>query len=118
MQKGNPSDRVAKRLLAQGLIADIRYYPYYGMSDALTDLDEGHIGAIIKLFPIISWFVRDHPRLKVVTAVLTHEQLGIAYAKTNSALRDVTNETLQKLRRDGTLEQLSSRWFAERPLLK
>jgi polar amino acid transport system substrate-binding protein len=118
IQKGNTSDSVAKRLLAQGLIADIRYYPYHGMSHALTDLDDGHIGAIIKLFPVISWFVRDHPQLRVVTTVPTHEQLGIAYAKTNIALRVVMNEALQKLRTDGSLEQLNSRWFSERPSLK
>jgi ABC-type amino acid transport substrate-binding protein len=118
IQKGNTSDIVAKRLLAQGLIANIRYYPYHGMTGALTDLEDGHIDAIIKLFPVISWFVRDRPHLSVVTTVPTHEQLGIAFAKTNVALRDVMNEMMQKLRSDGTFEQLRSRWFSERPPLK
>jgi polar amino acid transport system substrate-binding protein len=117
IQKGNTSDIVAKRLLAQGQIASIRYYPYHGMPEALSDLENGHIGAIIKLFPVISWFVRDRSHLKVVTTVHTHEQLGIAYARTNTALRDVMNETLQKLRSDGTLAQFSSRWFSDSPPL-
>jgi polar amino acid transport system substrate-binding protein len=59
IQIGNTSDIVAKHLLAQGLIASIRYYPYHGMLEALSDLEDGHIGAIIKLYPVISWLVRD-----------------------------------------------------------
>lgn len=118
IQLGNTSDIVAKRLLAQGLIGSIRYYPYHGMLEALADLEDGRIGAIIKLFPVISWLVHDRPQLSVVTKVPTHEQLAIAFAKTNTALRDVMNEALQRIRSDGTLAHLCSRWFSERSALK
>jgi ABC-type amino acid transport substrate-binding protein len=104
---------VAKHLLAEGLIGNIRYYPYHGILDALTDLQDGRIGAFIKLFPVISWLVRDRPALRVVAKVPTHEQLAIAFAKTNTALRDVMNDALQGLGSDGTLAHLCSRWFSE-----
>ena len=48
---------MARRLLAEGDIADIRYYPYHGIETALDDLEAGHIGLVIKLFPVISWLV-------------------------------------------------------------
>jgi ABC-type amino acid transport substrate-binding protein len=118
IQLGNTSDMVAKQLLAQGVIASIRYYPYHGMLEALADLEDGRIGAIIKLFPVISWLVRDRPQLRVVTTVPTHEQLAIAFAKTNAALCEVMNEALQRIRSDGTLAHLYSRWFSERSALK
>ena len=63
IQIGNTSDAVAKRLLAQGHIAGIRYYPYHGITAALDDLTAGTIGLIIKLFPVISWLVKDRPEL-------------------------------------------------------
>jgi len=53
IQKGNTSDKVARRLLAEGDIAGIRYYPYHGIETALDDLEAGHIGLVIKLFPVI-----------------------------------------------------------------
>src|SRR5262249_30872007 len=79
IQSGNTSDIVARQLLARGEIARIRYYPYHGIMTALDDLEAGRIGLIIKLFPVISWLVKDRPQLAVVTQVPTHEKLGIAY---------------------------------------
>jgi hypothetical protein len=54
IQKGNTSAIVAQRLLAQGDIAAIRYYPYHGIGAALDDLEAGRIGLVIKLFPVIT----------------------------------------------------------------
>jgi polar amino acid transport system substrate-binding protein len=51
IQTGNTSDAMAKRLLAQGQIGGIRYYPYHGITDALDDLAAGRIGLIIKHAP-------------------------------------------------------------------
>jgi polar amino acid transport system substrate-binding protein len=118
IQSGNTSDIVAKRLLAEGLIGSIKYYPYHGILDALADLQEGHIGAFIKLFPVISWLVHDRPQLRVIAKVPTHEQIAIAFKKANTALRDVMNETLQVLRSNGTLAHLSSKWFSEGSMTK
>src|ERR1700730_14655913 len=83
IQAGNTSDIVARRLLAEGAIADIKYYPYHGILTALDDLSNGRIGAIIKLFPVLAWLVKDRHDLAVVEQIPTHEQLGIAFAKTN-----------------------------------
>ena len=44
IQSGNTSDFVAKRLLAEGAIAGIKYYPYDGIGVALDDLEAGRIG--------------------------------------------------------------------------
>lgn len=50
--------RRRRKLLAEGAIGDIKYYPYHGILTALDDLSTGHIGALIKLFPVIK---RDGP---------------------------------------------------------
>jgi len=63
IQSGNTSDLLARRLLAEGGIADIKYYPYHGITSALDDLEAGTIGLVIKLFPVISWLVRERPKI-------------------------------------------------------
>jgi polar amino acid transport system substrate-binding protein len=111
IQKGNTSDFVARRLLAQGHIANIRYYPYDGIGSALDDLAAGRIGLVIKLFPVISWLVRDRPQLAVVMQVPTNEELGIAFAKDKAPLCDAVNTVLDRLRSNGRFAALQARWF-------
>jgi polar amino acid transport system substrate-binding protein len=111
IQSGNTSDFVAKRLLAEGAIAGIKYYPYHGIVAALDDLEGGRIGLVIKLFPVISWLVKDRPQLAVAMQVPTHEQLGIAFAKDNRELCDTVDGALAKLRDNGEFARLRARWF-------
>jgi ABC-type amino acid transport substrate-binding protein len=111
IQSGNTSDFVAKRLVADGSIADIKYYPYHGIETALDDLEAGRIGLVIKLHPVISWLVKDRPRLAVPLEVPTHERLGIAFAKDNVALCDAVNGALVTLRGNGELARLEARWL-------
>src|SRR5215203_1817657 len=80
IQVGNTSDLVARKLLAEGAIGDIKYYRYHGILTALEDLSTGHIGAIIKLFPVVSWLVKERRELAVIQQIPTHERLGIAFA--------------------------------------
>ena len=94
IQSGNTSDFVARRLLAEGAIAGIKYYPYDGIGVALDDLEAGRIGLVIKLFPVISWLVKDRPQLSVAMQVPTHEKLGIAFAKDNDGLCAAVNRAL------------------------
>jgi polar amino acid transport system substrate-binding protein len=111
IQSGNTSDFVAKRLLAEGTIANIKYYPYHGIASALDDLEAGRIGLVIKLFPVISWLVKDRPQLSVALEVPTHEKLGIAFAKENQPLCDAVNRALARLRENGEFARLQARWF-------
>ena len=111
IQSGNTSDNIAKRLLAQGAIGDIKYYPYHGIAAALDDLEAGRIGLVIKLHPVIAWLVRNRPALSVAIEVPTHEKLGIAFAKQNQALCEAVNRALAALRENGEFARLQARWF-------
>ena len=112
IQSGNTSDFVAKRLLAEGTIADIKYYPYHGIETALDDLEAGRIGLVIKLFPVISWLVKNRPQLSVALEVPTREKLGIAFAKENQPLCKAVDGALARLRENGEFARLQARWFA------
>jgi polar amino acid transport system substrate-binding protein len=110
IQKGNTSDMVARRLMAQGDIADIRYYPYHGIGTALDDLEAGRIGLVIKLFPVISWLTRDRPDLAVAMQMPTRERLGIAYAPDRADLCDAVDAAIQALRENGEFAWLQAAW--------
>jgi ABC-type amino acid transport substrate-binding protein len=111
IQSGNTSDLVARRLLREGILSGIKYYPYHGIASALDDLEAGTIGAVIKLFPVISWLVKERAKLRVAMQVPTHERLGIAFAKDNDALCDAVNGALKTLRANGEFARLQARWF-------
>jgi ABC-type amino acid transport substrate-binding protein len=111
IQVGNTSDLVARRLLARGAIGDIKYYPYHGILAALDDLSAGRVGALIKLFPVVSWLVKDRDGLAVIEQIPTHEKLGIAFARTNPGLCQAVNESLESLKKSGRFESLRSKWF-------
>jgi polar amino acid transport system substrate-binding protein len=111
IQVGNTSDIVARKLLARGAIRDIKYYPYHGILTALDDLSAGRIGALIKLFPVISWLVKDRSELAVIEQIPTHEKLGIAFARTNTELCQAVNGSLEGLKTSGKFEALRSKWF-------
>jgi polar amino acid transport system substrate-binding protein len=111
IQSGNTSDYVARRLQAEGVIAGIKYYPYHGIAAALDDLEAGRIGLVIKLFPVISWLVKERPQLAVALQVPTHEKLGIAFAKDNEGLCDAVDRALAAVRANGEFARLEARWF-------
>ena len=112
IQSGNTSDLVARRLLAQGHIAAIRYYPYHGIMAALDDLEAGRIGLVIKLFPVISWLVRDRAELRVAMQVPTGEKLGIAFANDRADLCEAVDSAIRALRSNGTFARLQARWLS------
>ena len=111
IQVGNTSDLVARKLMAEGAIRAIRYYPYHGILTALDDLSAGRIGAFIKLFPVVSWLVKERGDLAVIQQIPTHEKLGIAFAKTNIRLGAAVNKTLADLKEGESFDVLYRKWF-------
>jgi len=113
IQVGNTSDIVARKLLAEGAIGDIKYYPYNGILTALDDLSAGRIGAFVKLFPVVSWLVKGRPGLAVIQQIPTHEKLGIAFASTNVGLCAAVNESLARIKERGQFDDLRRKWLDE-----
>jgi polar amino acid transport system substrate-binding protein len=111
IQKGNTSDYVAKRLLEKGILADIKYYSYHQIDALIEDLCAGKVDLTIKLFPVLSWLVKDRPELALIMEVPTHEKIAVAYAKNNQALSDAVEKAIDALKRNGTFAELQRKWF-------
>jgi polar amino acid transport system substrate-binding protein len=113
VQRGNTSQPVVERLKAEGKVADVRLYPYHGIGDMLDDLEAGRIGAIMKLAPVMHWFTRDRPTLRVVQEGITREKLGICIKFGNAALREALDAAQARLSFDGTLQRLIAKWVGK-----
>ncbi|MGA6962629.1 MAG: transporter substrate-binding domain-containing protein, partial [Xanthobacteraceae bacterium] len=78
---------------------------------ALDDLEAGRIGLVIKLFPVISWLVKDRPQLAVALQVPTREKLGIAFAKDRADLCGAVDAAIKTLRGNGMFARLQAKWL-------
>ena len=48
----------------------------------IEDLCAGKIDLTIKLFPVLSWLVKDRPELALIMEVPTHEKIAVAASAT------------------------------------
>jgi ABC-type amino acid transport substrate-binding protein len=113
VQRGNTSQPVANKLVAEHRAARVRVYAYDEIEKALDDLSTGGCDAFMKLAPVTEWFVRDRPKLKVVETGITREQLGICVRKGDTALRDAIGRAQAALTADGTLPALIRQWLGK-----
>ena len=113
VQKGNTSQPVADKLVAEKRAAGVKVYAYDEIETALGDLSTGGCDAFMKLAPVTHWFVRDRPRLAVVQTGITREVLGVCVRKGDTALRDAIDAAQAALARDGTLAALIKQWLGE-----
>ena len=111
VQRGNTSQPVADKLVAEHRAARVRVYAYDQIEQALDDLSTGGCDAFMKLAPVTEWFVRDRPKLKVVEVGITRERLGICVAKKNTALRQAIGKAQAALMADGTIAALIKQWL-------
>src|SRR5579872_1568680 len=111
VQKGNTSQPVADRLVAEHRAARVRVYAYDEIEKALDDLSTGGCDAFMKLAPVTAWFVRDRPKLRVVQTGITVERLGVCVGKGNTQLHNAIAKAQAALVADGTLAALIKHWL-------
>ena len=111
VQRGNTSEPVAERIVADHRAARVRVYAYHEIEKALGGLSTGGCDAFMKLAPVTAWLVRDRPRLKVVQVGITTERLGICVRKGDAALRAAIDKAQAELAADGTLAALVKAWL-------
>jgi polar amino acid transport system substrate-binding protein len=113
VQQGNTSQPVANRLVAEHRAARVRVYAYDQIEQALDELSTGGCDAVMKLAPVMAWFVRDRPKLKVVQVGITRELLGVCVRKGNTPLRDAISKAQAELMADGTIPALIKQWLGQ-----
>ena len=86
-----------------GAIGNVRVYPFARMADAITDLVAGRVNAVMKVYPVAAWFVRQAPGLRILAQVPDDPQpLGIGFNRNNVGLLAAVNNALADAQRDGS----------------
>lgn len=113
VQAATTGEDCAKTLKTDGKLEDVRAYDT--APDAFTDLAASRVDAVIVDLPTAQQIVDQRTGVRVVEAIRTQEEYGIAVAKDNPNLRVAINDALKEIRDDGTYTRLFVKWFKTEP---
>jgi ABC-type amino acid transport substrate-binding protein len=85
------------------------------IDDAFNALQAGQIAAVINDCPVSKYAERAKPDLRVVQAIQTNENYGLAFSKDSDALREAVNGALTEIKQDGTLRRIFLKWLGRQP---
>ncbi len=86
---------------------------YDEMLSVFTALEGGQLDYVVTDIGYSQYFVNQHPEdFKIVTEEpITNEPIGVTASKDNVALFEEINDAIAKLKEDGTLAQISEKWY-------
>lgn len=88
---------------------------YDTVPDALTDLMNGGLDAVVADSPVVLYFIKQNPTSNVqyIKGDFPKEYYGIALKLGNQALDDKINASMNKLRANGKYNEIYKKWFNE-----
>ena len=79
---------------------------------ALNDLELGNIDAVVMDQVVANYSITQTGKpFAILKEGLAYEEYGIAFRKSDTALRDLVQSTLEEMEKDGTVRQISEKWF-------
>lgn len=105
---------MAIKMQKKGLIKSIKVYPFETFNFAINDLLANKIGAVIKIFPVEYYYVKQHPELKILARVPNDPQsLRFGFNKNNTALLAAVDKIQFEMQSDGTYQKILRKWFSK-----
>lgn len=89
--------------------ADIKSYD--DIMDAAAAMKAGQLDATVISRPAALQLVKNNPEFELVAEPLDREDTAVALRKSDTALLAAVNRFIRSLRADGTLADMSRRWF-------
>jgi polar amino acid transport system substrate-binding protein len=90
---------------------DMRYRKFSDLGDMLQEFENGSLDAIVFDAPILAYYAnKSGGRAKITGPTFRRENYGIALPS-GSALAEPINQSLLRLREDGTYASLYRKWF-------
>ncbi len=95
-----------------GTFGNLQIVPDY--DTAFMDLESGAVDAIAMDVVVARYQIEARDAdFTVLDYEIASEAYGIGFAKGNEALRDVVQKTLEEMAEDGTMAEISTKWFGE-----
>ena len=109
VQSGSTAQEALKD---SSLFAEITMVEYPDNIQMLHDLTEGRLDAgLIDSVAAYYYIARSEDRFFVLPDSFGEESLAIGFRKKDQALRDKVQETVSEMKADGTLGEISVKWF-------
>lgn len=81
---------------------------------AFMDLEQGAVDAIAMDVIVAGYQIQQrNADFKILDDSLSEEEYGIGFKKGNTELRDKVQSTLEEMAEDGTLQEVSEKWFSK-----
>ena len=92
--------------------AEIR--PVADYLTCLMELESGAVEAVAMDEVFASYYITQNDKdFRILDDVIAEEEYGVGFKKGNTQLRDQVNDTLKEMAKDGTLAEISEKWFGE-----
>lgn len=81
---------------------------------AFMDLEQGAVDAIAMDVIVAGYQIQQrNADFKILDDSLSEEEYGVGFKKGNTELRDKVQSTLEEIAEDGTLQEVSEKWFSK-----
>ena len=81
---------------------------------AFMDLEQGAVDAIAMDVIVAGYQIQQrNADFKILNDSLSEEEYGVGFKKGNTELRDKVQSTLEEMAEDGTLQEVSEKWFSK-----
>lgn len=81
---------------------------------AFMDLEQGAVDAIAMDVIVADYQIQQrNADFKILDDSLSEEEYGVGFKKGNTELRDKVQSTLEEMAEDGTLQEVSEKWFSK-----
>ena len=81
---------------------------------AFMDLEQGAVDAIATDVIVAGYQIQQrNADFKILDDSLSEEEYGVGFKKGNTELRDKVQSTLEEMAEDGTLQEVSEKWFSK-----
>ncbi|MFC5999568.1 basic amino acid ABC transporter substrate-binding protein [Quadrisphaera sp. GCM10027208] len=94
---------------------DVELVQFEDLALLQTAVQTGQVDAAINDNGVLLDFAAENDDVKVAAEFDTGEQYGLGVRTGNEALLEQVNATLERIREDGTYDEIYERWFGEAP---
>ncbi|CAB1251102.1 amino acid ABC transporter substrate-binding protein [Clostridium sp. MT-14] len=113
LQLGSSSETALKSDTATSKsLKEVRKYS--NNTEALLDLNQGRIDAVVVDEVVGRYYLQKKPGLyKILDDNFGKEDYGVGIRKSDAAFKDKLNEALDSMKKDGTADKISQKWFSK-----
>lgn len=105
---GSSGEMWAKENQQKYKVSEVRGYE--GVAQGMLDVAAGRLGGYVIDCPIVMYYIKDKPNLKVAATMPTGEKYSLMMAKDSKRLESI-NATLTEMKKDGTMASIYKTWF-------